>query len=250
MKFLINILILIMSISTFSQTKVIAHRGAFQNNNLPENSIAALEEAARIGCFASEFDVHITKDGEIIVNHDADINGQIISETNFKDLRKHQLSNGEKVPALEEYLNAGKKFPEMRLVLEVKKAKQTEKTLEAARKSVELVQKFNLQNQVDYICFDFEAGKLIAKLSPNANVAYLEGDKTPAEVKAAGYNGLDYHYSVYKKYPNWISEAHDLGMTINAWTVNEKADMQWLIDQKADFITTNEPEILIEILQK
>ena len=54
----------------------------------------------------------------------------------------------------------------------------------------------------------------------------------------------------WQKYPKWISEAHDLGMTINAWTVNEKADMQWLIDQKADFITTNEPEILIEILQK
>lgn len=234
----------------FSQTKVIAHRGAFKAQNLPENSIAALEEAARIGCFASEFDVHITKDGEIIVNHDDDVNGLIISETNFKELRKHKLSNGEKIPSLEEYLKAGKKFPEMRLVLEVKKSKQPEMTLEAARKSVELVKKLKLEHQVDYITFDFEAGKLIAALIPNANVAYLEGDKTPKEAKSAGYNGLDYHYSVYHKNPNWIREAHDLGMTINAWTVNEEADMKRLIDEKADFITTNEPELLIRLLQK
>lgn len=234
----------------FSQTKVIAHRGAFKANNLPENSIAALEEAVRIGCFASEFDVHITKDGEIIVYHDDDVKGLIISETNFDELMKHKLSNGEKIPTLEQYLKAGKEFPQMRLVLEVKKSKEPEMTLEAARKSVELVQIFNLQNQVDYITFDFEAGKLISELNPNANVAYLEGDKTPAEAKSAGYNGLDYHYSVYQKNPNWIREAHDLGMTINAWTVNEEADMKRLINEKADFITTNEPELLMKILQK
>lgn len=239
-----------MSIPKFSQTKVIAHRGAFKATNLPENSIAALEEAARIGCFASEFDVHISKEGEIIVYHDEDVNGLIISETNFDELMKHKLSNGEKIPTLEEYLKARKEFPEMRLVLEVKKSKQAEMTLETARKSVELVKKLKLEHQVDYITFDFEAGKLISELNPNANVAYLEGDKTPTEAKSAGYNGLDYHYSVYQKNPNWIREAHDLRMTINAWTVNEEADMKWLIEQKSDFITTNEPELLMKILQK
>ncbi|SMC81461.1 glycerophosphoryl diester phosphodiesterase [Moheibacter sediminis] len=237
-----------LSVLAFSQTKVIAHRGAFKAQNLPENSIAALEEAARIGCFASEFDVRITKDGEIIVHHDDDVDGLIISETNLKELRKHKLPNGEKIPTLEEYLKAGKKLPQMRLVLEVKKSKQPEMTLEAARKSVEWVKKLKLEHQVDYITFDFEAGKLIAELNPDANVAYLEGDKTPEQAKTAGYNGLDYHYSVYQKNPNWIEEAHDLGMTINAWTVNEEADMNWLIEQEADFITTNEPELLIKLL--
>lgn len=250
MKLCLNLILIAMSVFAFSQTKVIAHRGAFKVQNLPENSITALEEAARIGCYASEFDVHITKDGEIIVNHDDDVNGLIISETNFKELRKHKLSNGEKIPTLEEYLNAGKKHPEMRLVLEVKKSNSAQKTRETARKSVELVQKLKLEKQVDYITFNFEAGKLITALDPNANVAYLEGDKSPSEAKSAGYNGLDYHYSVYRKNPNWIGEAQDLGMTINAWTVNEEADMKWLIEQNADFITTNEPELLIKILQK
>lgn len=239
-----------MSISAFSQTQVIAHRGAFKTKNLPENSIASLEEAARLVCFASEFDVHITKDRKLIVNHDDDFNGLIIAETELIELRKFKLSNAEKLPTLEEYLMEGKNFPEMRLVLEVKKSNSKEMTLEAAKKSVELVQKLNLENQVDYITFDFEAGKLISKLNPKANVAYLEGDKTPEEAKNNGYNGLDYHYSVYRKNPSWIKQAHDLGMTINAWTVNEVEDMKWLIEQKADFITTNEPEFLTKLLQK
>lgn len=232
------------------KTQVIAHRGAFKAKNLPENSIAALQEAARLGCFASEFDVHINQDGTLIVYHDDDLNGSIIAETNFDELKNFKLSNGEPLPTLENYLIEGSKFPQMRLVLEVKKSMNDEMTLEAAKKSVELVQKLNLENQVDYITFDFEAGKLISGLNPNANIAYLEGDKTPQEAKNAGYKGLDYHYSVYINNPKWIQQAHDLGLTINSWTVNEEADMKWLIERNADFITTNEPELLMKILQK
>lgn len=232
------------------KTQVIAHRGAFKAQNHPENSIAALQEAALLGCFASEFDVHITQDGTLIVYHDDDLNGSIIAETNFDDLKNFKLSNGETFPTLENYLIEGSKFPQMRLVLEVKKSMNDEMTLEAAKKSVELVQKLNIENQVDYITFDFEAGKLISKLNLNVNVAYLEGDKTPQEAKNAGYKGLDYHYSVYQKNPEWIQQAHDLSLTINSWTVNEEADMKWLIERNADFITTNEPELLMKILQK
>jgi len=239
-----------MSVLVFSQTKVIAHRGAFKAQNLPENSIAALDEAAKIGCFASEFDVHLTNDGFLIVNHDDVIDGLVISETNFDVIQNYKLSNGESIPTLEAYLIQGQKYPEMRLVLEVKKSQDESMTLETARKSVELVRNLNLENQVDYITFDFEAGKLIAELNPKANVAYLEGDKSPREAKKAGFNGLDYHFSVYRKNPKWIKKAQKLGMTINAWTVNEEAEMRWFIDQKADFITTNEPEILLKLLQQ
>lgn len=52
------------------------------------------------------------------------------------------------------------------------------------------------------------------------------------------------------KHPEWIKECHDLGMKVNAWTVNEAKDMEWLISQGVDFITTNEPVVLEEILKK
>ena len=55
---------------------------------------------------------------------------------------------------------------------------------------------------------------------------------------------------VIKKQPEWIKEANDLGLKVNVWTVDEVEDMKWLIEQKVDFITTNEPVILQEELKK
>ena len=65
-----------------------------------------------------------------------------------------------------------------------------------------------------------------------------------------GCAGPDYHYTVFRKHPEWIQECHDLGMKVNAWTVNKTDDMKWLIDRKVDFITTNEPVQLKNLLKK
>ena len=67
--------------------------------------------------------------------------------------------------------------------------------------------------------------------------------------KDLGAAGLDYHMGVIKKHPEWIKEAHDLGLKVNVWTVDKAEDMKWLIDQKVDFITTNEPTVAQEILK-
>ena len=55
---------------------------------------------------------------------------------------------------------------------------------------------------------------------------------------------------VIKKHLEWIKDAHDLGLKVNVWTVDETAEMKWLIEQKVDFITTNEPVVLLEELKK
>jgi len=54
----------------FASNTVIAHRGAFKKNGFPENSIASLREAIRLGCTGSEFDVRMTADEVLVVNHD------------------------------------------------------------------------------------------------------------------------------------------------------------------------------------
>ena len=53
-----------------------------------------------------------------------------------------------------------------------------------------------------------------------------------------------------KANPQWIDEAHLLGLTVNVWTVNKAEDLQYFIDHKADYITTNEPVLLLEMLKK
>ncbi len=71
---------------------------------------------------------------------------------------------------------------------------------------------------------------------------------TPQELKEAGEAGPDYHISVFQTHPEWIDQCHELGMRVNAWTVNDPDLMQWCIDRGIDFITTNAPETLQKLL--
>jgi len=60
-------------------------------------------------------------------------------------------------------------------------------------------------------------------------------------------DGLDYHFSVFKKQPGWIGQAKKDKLKLNAWTVNDAEEMKLLLDQGFDFITTNEPELLLAV---
>jgi len=60
---------------------------------------------------------------------------------------------------------------------------------------------------------------------------------------------LDYNINVMRKNPHWIKEAHDLGLTVNVWTVNKQEDMEWLLDENVAFISTDEPEMLFQLLK-
>lgn len=83
-------------------------------------------------------------------------------------------------------------------------------------------------------------------LDPKAQVQYLNGDKSPEEIKRDGLDGIDYHFSVFQKHPDWIPQAKHNNIVLNAWTVNNAAEMDWLLANRFDFITTNEPELLAE----
>ncbi len=244
------IIITIMS-TTFvqAQSKVIAHRGAWKTQGIPQNSLASLNHAIELGCFGAEFDVHLTKDDVLVVNHDRDFHGIDIETSTYKDLLSIKHPNGERIPTLEEYLKEGKKQNKTRLVLELKTSiVSKERTLQAVKMCVEMVKNLKMQNLVDYIFFDYDAGKLAHKLDPKADVAYLNGDIAPEQAKKDGYTGIDYNLNVYKKNPTWIKEAHAVGLTVNVWTVNTEEDMLSFLEQKVEFITTDEPEKLLSLL--
>ena len=233
----------------FHTNKVIAHRGAWKTKNFPQNSLASLEEAIRLGCEGSEFDVWMTADSILVVNHDADFLGMPIETSSYATLLEKTLPNGEKIPTVEAYLKRGMEQTSTKLIMEVKTSEiSKERSLLLADKAVQLVKDLEAEKWVDYIAFDYDMCIKIIALDREANVAYLEGDKTPEELKEAGFFGLDYHYSLLKQNPNWIDEAHKLGLTVNAWTVNKKEDMQWLLDRNVRFISTDEPEMLFEVI--
>jgi len=237
------------STAQFNQNQAIAHRGAWKVEGLPQNSIASLQRAVELGCAGSEFDVHLTKDEVLVVNHDNDFYGIDIATATYSELLAKKHPNGESIPTAEAYLREGMKQKKTKLIYELKTSKLgKERTLHSADLAVELVKKLGAEEWVEYIAFDYDACKRLAELDPKAKVYYLNGDKTPAEVKKDGLFGLDYHFSVFHKNPTWIREAHDLGLVVNAWTVDTQEEMTNLLDQNVEFVTTNEPALLLDVI--
>lgn len=223
-----------------AQTQVIAHRGFWKTEGSAQNSIASLEKAAEENLYGSEFDVQVTLDGKLIVNHDAKFQGFVIAETPYSQLKKIRLANGEKLPTLKKYLKAGKK-QDIQLILEIKSHKSKEVEDKITAEIVKMVKKMGLEKQVEYIAFSLNICEQLAKLTPESEIAYLNGDIAPAELKKKGINGIDYNQKVISKHPEWVEEAHRLGMKVNVWTVNKEDMMKKFIDMKVDYITTDQP---------
>ena len=238
---------------TFNRkTKVIAHRGfhtpgTITLQKVTENSLEALIRAQELGIYGAEFDVWITTDDVVVVNHNASIptdpKAQRIDTHTYDDIKDVTLSNGEKVPTLVQYLEQGLKYPEMKLVLELKTQGNRSINNRLVDVCIQEARSRNMLSQIVWIAFDYENCLRVHRALPDAIVQYLNGDKTPAELKRDGIIGLDYSHSVMSKNMSWIAEAQELGMLVNVWTINNAADMIMYINNKVDFITTNYPDM-------
>lgn len=251
MKRIFTALLLISALSAGAQnTKVVAHRGYWDTPNNAQNSITALETAQKIPVYGSEFDVNMTSDGVMVVSHGPKLESiPDVQKASYKEVKKVRLKNGEKVPTLKQYLKQGEKG-DIKLIFELKVHPAGEIENTAVRKSVEMVKKMNLEKQVEFISFSLEACKQLAQLMPECMVQYLNGKIPPKELKEMGIMGVDYHYSNFEQNPQWVKEAHDLGMIVNVWTVNNEEMMQKMIDLKVDYITTDAPEKALELIEK
>lgn len=239
-KLIVMAAVCLMTLAAAAQTKIVAHRGYWDCAGSAQNSITSLKLADKIGCFASEFDVHLTKDNVIVVHHDPNVGKIDIQTSTFKALKKERLRNGEKIPTLEQYLDAGKDL-NCKLVLEIKKQKVQSHEDSLVRQTVDLVKSKGLLNKIVWISFSGKACELLHQLLPDAHIQYLNGDWDPKTVKAKGLSGIDYEQKVMALHPEWIKECHDLGLVVNVWTVNDLNTINQFIKAGVDFITTNAP---------
>ena len=69
-------------------------------------------------------------------------------------------------------------------------------------------------------------------------------------MKAAGVNGIDYHFNVFNINKKWVAKAHRLGMTTNAWTVNKENNMEQMLNMGIDYLTTDNPLEARALMQK
>lgn len=235
--------------SVLAQTKVVAHRGHWNSAGAAQNSIRAMQNAYQAGVWGTEFDVHITTDGQVVVNHDDDIHGVIIEETKYSDIKDMKLANGETLPTLEQYLVAGKRLGGLQLVLEIKAHATPEREDRCVEACLKTVKRLGLEDRTDYISFSMHACEQILKLDPKARVYYLGSDVAPDVIKQKGFAGIDYYGGALQKNPTWIKQSHDLGMKVNVWTIDDMKQLQLLKDAGVDFITTNKPEETLRIVR-
>ncbi|WP_299102937.1 glycerophosphodiester phosphodiesterase family protein [uncultured Winogradskyella sp.] len=235
----------------FADNPVIAHRGAWKANGLPKNSIAALNEAIRLKCTGSEFDVRMTADEVLIVTHDADYGGLHIESSTYETLAQHKLPNGESLPTLKAFIKAGMvNNSSTGLVCEIKPSKIEGRNTLMAEKAVALVKELKAEAYISYyISFSYEVIKHIRQIDPNSKVLYLDGSKTPETLKLDNITGLDYFVYKLKDKPEWIDEARKLDLILNSWTANKQEDIDWLLSHNFDYITTDEPELAFDRLK-
>ena len=232
-----------------SETKVVAHRGFWRTEGSDQNSVASLLKADELGAWGAEFDVWRASDGVLVLNHDGVHDGHNVQTTPSTVLTTLRLANGETMPTLDEYLAAAKRT-KIHLVLELKPHATPEAETAAAEAAVKAVEAAKLSKRVTYITFSRHAMEELIRLAPKNDVLYLGGDISPEELEKLGAAGGDYNHGVYLKHPEWLEYMKQHGMISNVWTVNHPVDMIWAMRQKIDFLTTDRPDLFLQLQGK
>lgn len=232
---------------------IVAHRGYWncEEAGYARNSIAALKCAQDAGFWGSEFDVNMTSDEVLLVYHDDRINGKVIDKNPYDTFKDVTIANGEKIPTLDDYLVQAKKNTNTVLVFEFKSRSTKELEDRMVDLSLAKLKEYGLLNpkKVIFISFSINICEKLAKDAPKFTVQFLADSFSPDDLAARGINGVDYHHNVFSVHKNWYFQARKNRMSINAWTVNKAIDMQRMLDMGVDYITTDNPMELRELIK-
>lgn len=216
-----------------TSSKIIAHRGAYRENELPENSLAAFLAALELDIYGSECDVRETRDRQLVVCHEATHDGMTISKTDYATLSSHPLSNGEPLPLLDDFLEALRyDHGNVRLVIELKSCDVT--------RLLNKVDSFGVLDRVDFISMSLKYCNELSKDSLGYKTFYVAGKLSPAETWGYGIQGVDYSHNIYLAHPEWIGEAMDMDMGVWVWTVNNMDTLRGYIERGV-YVTTDYP---------
>ena len=239
--------------AALAQPKVIAHRGYWTAPGSAQNSLTSFSKADSIGVYGSEIDVWLTADDRLIVNHDRVYKGTDIDmeKATAREIMQIVLPNGtENIPSLDAYLELVASKPDTRLILEMKSLSDLNREDLAAEKIARALRKHGVLERTDIIAFSINACLAFKKLLPETKIYYLNGDLPPKSIKKLGLAGIDYSVRTLQEHPQWVKQAHDLGLEVNVWTVDSEEEMKYFIDLGVDYITTDYPERLQALLEQ
>jgi glycerophosphoryl diester phosphodiesterase len=254
------------------QPLVLAHQGG--EGQWPSNTLLAFQNAARAGADVLDTDMHLTKDGVLILMHDETVDRTTDGAGAIRDLPLAEIKQldaaydfslddgrtypyrgqGITVPTLEELFQA---FPDKRFGIEIK---QTE-PIESAKRFCALIRQYQMQDKILVSSFRQENMDAFRKECPEVAtsatenevklfyVLHLLGMTRAFTPSYSSFQVPEESGGIYLLTPQFISAARERNLPIVPWTINEEADLQHMIDLGVDGINTDYPDRLLELLR-
>lgn len=218
------------------KSRIIAHRGVWNVAGSCENSRTSISLASTLDIWGAEFDIHQTKDGYWILNHDAKYNGYSIKDYDYATLSKYPLTNGESLPTLIEIMEENVNS-ETSLMIEVKSGdvKSLLKTLEPYKDIKKCFISFSNEICEELIAHDVKPVYLLLDDVKTFDIDYYTRNK---------YDGVSVYYPSLFSNPKWIKKFHDAGMTVTVWTVDSQTLIKEAFEMGVDYVVTNCAETL------
>lgn len=223
------------------ETKIIAHRGGAGDSGAAENTLEAFWAALDSGADGVELDVHSTKDGVQVINHDTTFKvgskSYTINKLNFSEIRSKKPS----IPTLDE-------------ALEVLDATGADIHLEMkdtadGKKCVQAIQAYGLEDRTIYFGFYETPLKAVRKADPSA-ILGLSLDKNTNPTSSSVLKKVDsLGVTILVTNMNQLTESrleslHEMGYEVSVWTPNTRSACQKFYDMGVDYILTDYPSYI------
>ncbi|CAB1255215.1 glycerophosphodiester phosphodiesterase [Clostridium sp. MT-14] len=232
------------------KTLNIAHRGF--SGMYPENTMQAFRKAVETGADGIETDLHITKDGAIVLCHDETIDRTtdgtgFIKDYTCRELMKFNAGHGERIPSLDELLDY-MKDKNLLLNLELKNDIVHYKDLE--KYTIDKIHQYGLEKNVIISSFNHYSMQKVKEYDSSIKTGLLYGlpiHKPGEYARRIGADALHPLFSLIMD-KDIIGDIKENGILINTYTVNKESDMKKLIHLGVDGIITNYPNVLKKLI--
>ncbi|MDN6460759.1 MAG: glycerophosphodiester phosphodiesterase [Corynebacterium flavescens] len=232
--------------------KIVAHRG--YSGKYPELSPLAFAKAMELPIHGIECDIRLSRDGKVVVNHDATLervagNPGHIAEMDWEDLRQVDIGEGQHMLLLDELLEMMEGKPH-HIYIETKHPSPNGEKLEQ-----EMVNRLRLAGLLDdprihMISFSHKAMRRIRSIAPDIDRIYLRRDWerhfNRPDILLSRPTGLGMSLLRAKMQPSAIG-AH--GLPTYLWTVARPEDMKWAWSNGVDMLATNQPEVALHAIE-
>lgn len=239
-------------------TEIWGHRGF--PTRYPENTIVSFQGALAVGVDGLEFDVQRTKDGQIVVIHDLDVerttNGQgLVADHTLAEIRRLDAGKwygkrftGVQVPTLHEVLTMIRRWPTpVRINIEFKVAESAKPDLRLVQQTYNIAEYFSLNYCIVYSSFEHNGLFALKAAHPTAHIGLLYEIPMPQPWKyAQSKHASSIHPDFRLLTQHTVSSAHDAHIRVYAYTVNNTEDAVRLSSWGVDAVMTDCPDVLLK----